>query len=503
MKNIFQFAFAAILLLASSVVNAQFTPEMTCGTESPTEANFKYLEMIGEKYRLGIERVSETQINIPVKIHIVRDLNGNSYDYNTMLTVMCELNQKFESSGIHFYLKGDVNIITNSNYFRHTSNATGTQLMLEYNQVRVVNIYFVNLSAIGLCGYAYFPGSGPGGVLSQGGLMMSIPCSQVGNTTLAHEMGHYLALPHPFDGTSNNPQDVFAERVTRNTNEVAPRLPANCATFGDRFCDTPADFVSYRWNCNTTPSDTDLNGDAFVPDPTLFMSYSSDFCMNRFSPEQINTMRFTMLGDSNSSAPRGYLIVFPMPPYDTIPSTAVALEPVAATPPSPANWIYFRWSEAPRATHYLLRIRLGNSLVYERIVQDTSYLHTINNLQANQTYTYTIRPYNHGYTCMAPSQQASFSTTAAYGVSVFDQAKTNLSVYPSLLTAGERLNIRATDMGLTSLSVTDQHGKLILEQALDAQEDLHQLQLPSLAAGMYFIRLNGASGAFFERIVVR
>ncbi|MFN3529199.1 MAG: M43 family zinc metalloprotease [Bacteroidia bacterium] len=492
------------LLLLFIAFSAWSQPMLLCGTPNPEPSHFKYLEMINEKYDLGFERVATDKIYIPVKIHIVSDIFGNRYNYNTMLTVMCELNEKFADAGIYFYLKGDVNVISNSNFFRHTSFNTGTQMMLQHNQIRVVNIYFVDLNPISLCGYAYFPGSGPGNTLSQGGIVMSIPCSQVGNTTLAHEMGHYLALPHPFEGTSPNTLDVFAERVTRNTNEIAPRLPANCATLGDRFCDTPADYIGVRWNCNTTThSDTDLNGDLFQPDPSLFMSYSSDFCMNRFSPQQINTMRFTMLGDASTAAPRGYLTIFPMPAWDTIRNQVTLLQPLINDPPSPSNWVFFKWTQAIGATKYHVRIRLGQQQVTEFISSDTSYLFTISLLQPGQTYNYTVRPYNHGWTCMGPSQSGQFTTTQGYAASVFDQEKADLLVYPNLLKSGEQIHIRAiAEMHLLAASLLDQHGRVVHKFELDPNERLHTLNVPHLSSGMYQLRLEGNGNPRFERLVI-
>lgn len=505
MKKLQLLLFSSFLLLWALSSQAQWNENQLCGTAEPTPAHFAYIEQLNEQYNLGIERVSNDRINIPVKFHIVTDFTGARYDYNTLLTVLCELNEKFEDAGMYFYMRGDVNVINNSNYFRHTSYNTGSQLMMEHNQVRVVNIYFVDLGAIGLCGYAYFPGSGPGTSLAQGGVMMSIPCSQAGNTTLAHELGHYFALPHPFDGTSGNPKDVFAERVTRNPNETMPRLNANCASQGDRFCDTPADYIGFRWNCNSfTVSDSDINGDLFQPDPTLYMSYSSDFCMNRFSPQQINTMRQTLIGGTPSNpAPRGYLTVFPMPAWDSVRGPVTLIEPVTGSAPQPANWVFFRWNKAEGATHYFVRIRRNNLPVTEFITTDTTHLFTLPLLQANLTYTYTVRPYNHAFTCVGASQVGTFTTAAAYGASVFEQAQNQIKVYPTLLAAGETLNIRSQSHQPRKLRISDQQGRLVWEEALDANSDLQQVRIPNLPAALYQLQFETSQGPVFHRLVIQ
>ncbi|MFM9060351.1 MAG: M43 family zinc metalloprotease, partial [Bacteroidota bacterium] len=260
-------------LLTSGKVGAQMPAQGLCGTASPDSSHFAYLEALAQTYQAEWDSGIVTRINIPFKAHIVRATGNNNYmQVPALLTTLCELNQKYRSSGIHFYLKDQPNYIYDGNLFYHTGWGQGNTQMTTYNVSRAVNVHYVDLSAMGLCGYATFPGSGAGTTLRQGGLMMSVSCSQPGNTTLAHEMGHYLALPHPFEGTSPQPQGVFAERVTRNPNDTANgRQPSNCANAGDRFCDTPADFIGNRWPCNSAaPQANDINGDPFRPDATLF-----------------------------------------------------------------------------------------------------------------------------------------------------------------------------------------------------------------------------------------
>jgi hypothetical protein len=248
-----------LALLLGSRTQAQMPAQGLCGTASPDSAHFAYLEALAQTYQAERDSGVVTRINIPFKAHIVRAPGNNNFmQVPALLTTLCELNQKYRSSGIHFYLKDQPNYIYDGNLYYHTGWGQGNTQMSTYNVSRTVNVHYVDLSAMGLCGYATFPGSGAGTTLRQGGLMMSVSCSQPGNSTLAHEMGHYLALPHPFEGTSPQPQGVFAERVTRNPNDTANgRQASNCANAGDRFCDTPADFIGTRWPCNSAAPHSD------------------------------------------------------------------------------------------------------------------------------------------------------------------------------------------------------------------------------------------------------
>ena len=69
----------------------------------------------------------------------------------------------------------------------------------------------------------------------------------------------------------------------------------NCDIAGDGFCDTPADYLNYRWNCNnqglSNVTQTDPLGEKLKSDGSLIMSYSSDVCSYRFSEEQIAAMQ--------------------------------------------------------------------------------------------------------------------------------------------------------------------------------------------------------------------
>ena len=514
MRHLFSFCtgFLTILaLLLGSRTQAQMPAQGLCGTASPDSAHFAYLEALAQTYQAERDSGVVTRINIPFKAHIVRAPGNNNYmQVPALLTTLCELNQKYRSSGIHFYLKDQPNYIYDGNLFYHTGWGQGNTQMSTYNVSRTVNIHYVDLSAMGLCGYATFPGSGAGTTLRQGGLMMSVSCSQPGNSTLAHEMGHYLALPHPFEGTSPQPQGVFAERVTRNPNDTANgRQASNCANAGDRFCDTPADFIGTRWPCNSAaPQDTDLNGDPFRPDAALFMSYSLDNCQNRFSNQQISVMQNTLTGTSGGNGPRSYLLLPPMPAYDTVRSTTTLLEPAVGAAPSPANWVFFRWTSVPNATMYYVRVVRGITLMFERWVNDTSFLYTGPDLGSSGNYSVTVKPLNPASTCAPSSPIRTFSTTTPFGASVNGIIQAEWRLYPTLLNRNQSLNWQA-DANSTGPStqpmqirISDYSGKVVLTDTYQAGEGLREYSLSNFEAGLYFFEASGEGQNARARFVV-
>lgn len=84
---------------------------------------------------------------------------------------------------------------------------------------RYYNIWVVNKIAGGWAGFAYYP---TGSNFNNDGTVIAAGSVKAGNEVLAHELGHGLGLYHTFEGDGNG-------------------CPANdnCATQGDRVCDTP------------------------------------------------------------------------------------------------------------------------------------------------------------------------------------------------------------------------------------------------------------------------
>jgi hypothetical protein len=78
---------------------------------------------------------------------------------------------------------------------------------------------------------------------------------------------------------------------------------SNCATAGDKICDTPADPGGSSTNCHlyyhpTSPS-LDANGHYYVPDVCNFMSWYTPSCRSSFTNEQYNVMSEVILKGRN------------------------------------------------------------------------------------------------------------------------------------------------------------------------------------------------------------
>ncbi len=226
--------------------------------------------------QLKVERSLKTTASndtIPLAIHLVANDDGlGRYAIGDIMADICELNETFESVGIYFWVQWPIHFIDNTSYFDH-SFTDGYSMMQSNNIGNALNAYVVSDPA-GNCGYySYGPDA----------LALAISCLGPGQQTFSHELGHMLNLPHPFRGWENGQTPTNPELVTRGTG-------ANCNSAGDRLCDTEADYLAFRWNCNYQTALQDPTGVTIDPDSSLIMAYSNDDCATRFSPQQITVM---------------------------------------------------------------------------------------------------------------------------------------------------------------------------------------------------------------------
>lgn len=382
----------SIFLASAAIFSIQ--AQEPCGIEHDQEFMDHFMTKDMSYIQSGQGRAATQWV--PIQYHIVGRDNGTGYFYTRdIVELHCSLNERMASSDIQFYMHDLPNYINNSNYFEFTSTWTGNAMMNQYNISTVCNVYIVE-DPRGVCGYAFYPGSGPGG---RGGIVLNKSCAGPGSTTLVHEMGHYLGLPHTFSGWEggNPPSASQQERVNGS----------NCRTAADRFCDTPADFISDRWTCPFTGTETDLNGDLYrtVLDGTLYMSYANDGCHTRFSQEQITEM-YTVLPTE-----RPYLLNGPTITPKTL-DTAILTSPSPGFAQLPANFVNLKWNAVPDADYYhvlVTRFLNPNQFNIDTIVSDTSVI--LRNLQGSYNYRWRVKALSKDNFCAGYSQESNFSTT--------------------------------------------------------------------------------------------
>lgn len=266
------------LMLMSSAATAQRQKER-CGTRQPSLEDVDQMEQQIARARGGKTKASVT---IPVWVHVIDQGAGfaNGEVPEAMIRAQLKVLEDSYSgrtggagSGFGFELAG-VTRTTNATWFQNM--ATDFELELEIKQrlrrggPETLNIYTVDGGPY--LGFAYYPTilTSPDFAVLDGVVLdwRSLP----GGTfeiysegdTATHEVGHWLALYHTFEG--------------------------KCGVKGDFVSDTPAEF-SPAFYC---PVGRDSCSGSSKPglDPIFnFMDYTQDSCMYQFTNGQTSRMQ--------------------------------------------------------------------------------------------------------------------------------------------------------------------------------------------------------------------
>lgn len=474
-------------------------PFEECGTGDAPHYIAKWLQSINHN-EVNFENNDTTWM--AAQLFLIHHPNGNiGILIDSLMKTFEVLNRRFAPAKMQFYLAGAPRFIANADWSSPPNKQMFENVIDSFNLPRVVNIYFTNLGGQGLCGYAYYPNSGPGQTIRRGAAVMSYACSQPNSGTLAHELGHFFSLPHPFQGTSGNPQSATAERVTRDFQEVLPRLAANCNSTGDFFCDTPADPYGNRWQCVSNPATFDINGDRFYADSTLIMSYAANTCRDVFSQQQMNAMNLTI---ETQAASRGYLTAFPKPNLTAITTLPEPTIPANGETGLHPNFIHLHWTAVSSAEWYHVTIRrsnLPNTLTFDTLVSGSSMSIYNNKLLPNTSYQWAVRPANRIDYMPKSFNWQTFITGQPTAASLKEYQADEQAFYPNPVSKQSILKLINPIEAPVTVLVSNLQGKTVLKLELEPGD--HGLALDGrLNAGTYIFKFVNSNKQQTQRIVV-
>jgi len=440
-----------------------------------------------------------TWLYVPMTIQIVgNDAGGGYYPVDLAFRVICEMNEQYQNAHIHFYLTpGDgFRYINNTAWYMHDFDA-GSDLINENRLSDRVNAFIVADPA-GNCGYSW-----------QDAIVIGKSCSNKGNSTWAHEMGHHLSLPHPFvgwEGTSWNFNQAAPDTVGGNAVERVDG--SNCYESGDRFCDTRPDYINYRWPCDGNYESpfllTDPVGDTFRSDASLIMGYSYDACASRFTPEQIAAMR------ANLYTEHANYLQLTEPPAEIADDTMVQLISPIDSATVQYDKFELHWKKVPNATYYLVDVSISKNfapkMVLETVYDDTMLL-VDKPIPNNRVMYWRVRAYSEWDVCQTDDnvQLGIFRTRNLSATNELENLlAADLTPNPVAGGASATLLIVTEESSDAQLQVHDMAGRLCQQRSirLSAGENLLDIPTGNLQTGLYTVILRNEKGAIIRRLAV-
>lgn len=483
-----KFLYPALLALFSAATlpaAAQSLNEKGCATRTTPEEIQRIYDFVQHNPAAHYQRKGTDAVDtLPLSIHIVGTDEGTGYySLDNLLKVICKLNVHFEPAALYFAVQWPIQYINNSTYYEH-NYYEGASMMLENNVPNTINVYFVK-DPSGACGY--YTGWGDAVAIANS-------CAAPNSTTLVHELGHFLSLPHTFYGWEGGTPPPNPEKVTRGPG-------ANCNTAGDGFCDTDADYIAERWYCPYTGTQTDQDGVPYHPDSSLYMSYALDACMSRFSNMQIAAMHY------NIQTERPDLYPGPFIAYSEL-DTPVIANPVDTMY---ANYQMLQWHPVPFANQYRVAVapKLSPYLTrMEVITGDTSVPVTFT-MNPGITYQVRVEPLSSVNVCRKNALVHNFifsGNDAPLSISQTAGLETKLMLSPNPV-AGSAVQLQTEGFaaGNYQVAVLALNGQTMYQTMLQHPGGYKTITLPlsQLGSGMYFVRVQGKHGVWAEKLVVQ
>jgi hypothetical protein len=483
------FSFSFFLVFISINLVAQ-KPSSYCGTSVETQA------FMIEQSRKTSKVITDSRapIFIPMQVHSVgSDAGGGHFRLHYIYDALCNLNKDYAPSGIQFFLENDINYINSSSWNTHEYDA-GEEMMRKNNKANVANSYIVADPA-GNCGYFSPRGNA---------VALAKSCIGDGDHTWAHEMGHFFSLPHTFfgwEGIRYDQSKTINEWQRQVFTTIEQKQRANCNNQADGYCDTPPDYLSYRWECdrsnNSIVLHKDVNDSTFYADGSLFMSYSNDHCSSRFAEDQMEGMRQNIAG-SRSNLIRNNVI----PVYISNLNYNNIL-PVDSGNIKGKN-VTLTWDPIPGASRYIIDIARNTSfgLYPQQFITSDNFV-KIDSLNAGTRYFWKVRAVNNYDFCGAKTKTLTFKTETITATNNFESS--TLNVYPNPIQQNELLMISyERNSDIKKISISNLNNQTIIEQEItDSNSEFTKLDVKKLLPGIYKLNIHSSTSLISKKIIVQ
>lgn len=515
--NLNSVLFIALLIAAPLLLSAQSPDQehLPCGTPPGISPWLEQFTADGISY----DRSADTLIMLPLGVHVVGRDDGSGYlAEQDVIDALCQLNEDFSASNIRCYIKGGINYINDSDFYDHDDVIDGAFKMFDYNIPNAINCYIMGDPA-GNCGYN----------LNYAGIALKKNCIDPGDHTWVHEVAHHLTIQHTFlgweggithDGSQPaNYSQPAPEKVTYDYTKFKNQLyldtliidtalvektsGADCAGAADRFCDTPPDYLAFRWPCDANgfslQTQVDPEGNTFKSDGSFFISYAFDQCQSRFSDGQIAAMRANLTDEKDfllENAPA--VMDIDLASSLLIPEEGQTVSPLETT---------LSWSSSPNAEKYVVELDIvtffGSPYYQSWVTTDTF---VIADLIEEAPYYWRVRPFNNQSFC-TPYTTGSFFTGLVSSTSA-PTAEAQPIIQPNPVKSGEDLRITLPEqtppvLSVSLYSLTGQ--KLVASNFSKDDTSASTLRVSTgmLTPGMYIVSIQTDSGLWSQKVMVQ
>lgn len=516
-KSIFTLCLFSGFLAQAQNVEHNHAPHRGCSVGLETGAQLKermFSQREDARLNALVAQRSNATTYIPVAVTSVSNTNGVGHaNASNLLAMICDMNNDYADQNIVFYLKDSIRYLRNDALYNDAFSNSAIYYMSSNKVANAVNIYVSPTVGNSVASY-YMPS----------GDFVFIITSEANGTsnTATHEVGHFFSLNHTFYGwegvsyhsrynTTTTPTRIGGELVE---NVARTGTNKNCTNAADGFCDTPADYISDRWECPYIGSNgviaTDPLGVETDPDESNYMSYYFDACVIAFSAEQKAAIArdIARRGWSNNPAPAimGNINI----------DNFTALSPINNVEllANGSNNISLSWEPLDNANMYMVyidRLFYGQSVppnltlftTGNHITFSSSLLETLPNANIAHEYRWYVRPMNSTNLCGANTTYNYFKTSlngTQVAVEEFnaETKELGLTIMPNPIQNNQvRLQVSSYEAQEVTFRIFSADGRMVMQQnkqQLMSGENLLTIDLGQMSTGLYTLVVTDNKG---------